>query len=816
MKKQKLTALILLVVMLLSILAGCKKNDDDEQNPDDGNASSDPNTPQFVYHATFSSVDMGEVNYIQNTFYYDGKFYFYGNFKTGTETSTYTYTDVNGEEKEETYTYDTYGYGVYSMNTDGTGLTKLFDIASDTNETSEDFTTQTGSYVYNFGMDNNGKFWALENEYTQYFDVPEDFDPETDQIWNYQSDYKERYNIIRYADDGTVADKIDLYDKLNVNTDNGYFYVNNVKIDNDGNIYITSDMIIYIVKTDDSILTVDMSNANINWVNDIIVTGKGQVYCTAYTGEGFSFIEIKPDGTLGENISADNYMYNTVPGDENYDLYYEDNYNFCGYNIETGEKEVLFNWVNCDVDSDYLSGKTVMPDGSVMAISYTWNDDYSQRSYELINVALTDRSTIPQKTTLSFACMYLDYNVRRQIIKFNKSNENYRIEVQDYSQYNTEEDYTAGYTKLAAEILAGNVPDMFATGSLPMSRFAARGLLEDLWPWIDEDTDIGGRSGLVEPVFNALTNEDGGLYQIVSTFYINTVAGRSEIVGDKMGWTLQEFYDAYSKMPEGASIFYDSMTRGSMLETICSLSLGEFADWNTGECNFDTQEFMDILNFVKMFPEEFDWDAYYGEGYVYVSDIERFQTGKQMLNSTSISDLYDLVYLDYTMGGDFTFVGYPTAAGNGSAFTVDNGIAMSSTCKDKDGAWEFMKIFLSEDYQTSNAWSLPTNKAVFDKKVEEANTVTYYTDGDGVQHENVYMTWWIDENNQLEITHVSDELIAKFMELLNTTENVYEYDESLYDIILDECGAFFAGQKSVEETVKLVQSRARIYVNEQR
>ena len=48
------------------------------------------------------------------------------------------------------------------------------------------------------------------------------------------------------------------------------------------------------------------------------------------------------------------------------------------------------------------------------------------------------------QTTLSLACNYLDYDVRRAVLDFNRKNAEFRIEVRDYSQYNTDEDYGAG------------------------------------------------------------------------------------------------------------------------------------------------------------------------------------------------------------------------------------------------------------------------------------------------------------------------------------------------------------------------------------
>ena len=41
-------------------------------------------------------------------------------------------------------------------------------------------------------------------------------------------------------------------------------------------------------------------------------------------------------------------------------------------------------------------------------------------------------------------------------------------------------------------------------------------------------------------------------------------------------------------------------------------------------------------------------------------------------------------------------------------------------------------------------------------------------------------------------------------------------NDSIYNIVSEQAQAFFAGQKSAEEVARLIQSKANIYVNEQR
>jgi ABC-type glycerol-3-phosphate transport system substrate-binding protein len=41
---------------------------------------------------------------------------------------------------------------------------------------------------------------------------------------------------------------------------------------------------------------------------------------------------------------------------------------------------------------------------------------------------------------------------------------------------------------------------------------------------------------------------------------------------------------------------------------------------------------------------------------------------------------------------------------------------MSSTCENKDGAWQFIRKLLTKEYQETNTWGdFPTNQEAFDK-----------------------------------------------------------------------------------------------------
>ena len=671
----------------------------------------------------------------------------------------------------------------------------------------------------------DGTIWLTEHVGVYTFDLPENFDSEADDKWNYHT-YEE--SIIRRQLDasGNEIGRVDISDlagKLGVE----YVYAN--LFDRAGNLYaVTETEIIMLDPQLNKVFSVEgediagsptlLSNGRLGLLNYIYDEEKETGAWTMKT--------VDPEAQdWGEEYTLPENAYNAYPGGGEYLFYYQNGDSIYGYKAGAAEGEKIFSWIDSDINRSNMEFFSFLPDGRVVVVTREWQSDNSK--VELAIMTATDRSQLPEKTTLTYATMYLGYDVRSQIIEFNKTSDKYRIEVRDYSEFATAEDSSAGLTRLNTEIVAGNVPDMLETSSIPLRQYAAKGLLEDLWPFIENDTDIGGRAGVMEHVLNA-AEQDGKLYEIFTNFAIRTVAGPKNIVGDRMSWTLADLQEALAKMPEGCAIFGQTDTKTDMLSNVMAQNADSFVDWSTGQCRFDSEDFKALLAFCNSFPAEYDWENSQDE---WEDPYTRIISGKQMLTSVYFSQLrWDFLENDglFKSQGGAAFIGYPREDGGvGSGFTTNGGVAMSAACKDKEGAWSFMRTRLlsqSTDEESARYWSnFPVNKADFDKMVEEAMTVQYEQDENGqpLLDENgqpieIKETWWISDDLQLEQGAVTQEQYDRFMALYNATDSVYYFDEAIYDIVADMAGAYFAGDRSLDDTAAQIQSRVTLYVNENR
>ena len=201
-------------------------------------------------------------------------------------------------------------------------------------------------------------------------------------------------------------------------------------------------------------------------------------------------------------------------------------------------------------------------------------------------------------------------------------------------------------------------------------------------------------------------------------------------MGEYTTWTLADVNDALSKLPEGSTVFNKYYTQAEMLQYCVAMNAESFMNWQDGTCSFDSDEFRALLEFVKPFPTDYDWQS---DSEDYESDYTSLKNGKQLLYPTSLSGFSDLYYTFAALNNDIRFVGFPREDGSsGNAFNASCTLSISTTCKDKSGAWAFIRSTLSDDYQ-KNLWNYPIVKSVFEAKAQEAMTQEYETDADGNQ-----------------------------------------------------------------------------------
>ena len=489
-------------------------------------------------------------------------------------------------------------------------------------------------------------------------------------------------------------------------------------------------------------------------------------------------------------------------------FFYGSGDSLCLWREGAQEMEVLLKWMDTGINGDTLRLLAPLAGGR-LAVMTRGKDPFSAGGAALYTLSPADAGSLPEKKVLTYATMQLLGSEKSAILAFNNASPDYRIEVTDYSIYNTAEDRTAGITRLVTEISAGKVPDILNVSTLGAEGWQARGLFEDLWPYIDSDPELG-REELMEGVFQAL--ETGGkLYQIGGSFRIWTLTGAKSVVGDRMAWTPEDLWGALAAMPEGCIPLREN-TKAGVLSNLLYSSGDRFVDWEEGVCRFDGPEFRSLLAFCGSFPG--------GAGTSDVNDeITRLCGGQQMLCSWQLTNFQSIQEMKYLLGGEVSFVGWPNGWGEvGSAFLLTESYAMSSACQDKAGAWSFLRTLLlpHADLRVDGLTEFPTNRADFARLAELSMTPEVDAGGREISTRREVLGYMNGTELAVSYYAVTQEEYDQLMALYSAIDKVYRWDRNLADIVTGEAGAYFAGDRSLDETAALIQSRASLYVNEQR
>lgn len=491
------------------------------------------------------------------------------------------------------------------------------------------------------------------------------------------------------------------------------------------------------------------------------------------------------------------------------------------YDLEKQDKTELFDWLDCDINGNYVESFGQMEDGRILAVIQDWetNDD---------GIALLSKvkaSEVVPKENITVATLSGGYNLRSYAVKFNKASDKYHVNVKEYFDYNnitaTGEDaymnaYSDAISRLNNDITSNNCPDLVDLSGINVSRLASKGAFEDLNDYLEKSSRLN-RSDFMENILDAYTYDDM-LISIPGSFTLQTVAGDKSQLGDRKGWTVEDMI-AYAEANPGKELF-DRVSKSEILGGLLMLNEDSYVDWATGECSFDNDSFKKLLQFVNSFPDEVNW-AEERE----VTPI-RIQNGEVLLYTVDIYDFQSIQTPLEIFKGDAAFIGYPTMDGSvGHAFMGSNAYAIASKAKCKDGAWEFMESVLAGEESSRNRSGFPTVKARLDALIEEVTKIEYATDENGEPY--------LDENGEpiiigagggmgwgnwfIEFHVPTQEEVDIVLEIMEHAKPVtYSGNDELMKIVLEEAEPFFKGQKSIDEVAGIIQNRVNIYVNENR
>ena len=295
---------------------------------------------------------------------------------------------------------------------------------------------------------------------------------------------------------------------------------------------------------------------------------------------------------VSEEISF-NMPFIGISGGETWDLFLSNSNAAYAYSFAESKMEKLFSWNGIGITRGSLCecGRDLVCSGALTENTPSpplvlHPIEQSQEASAVIKFATTDP-------------MGLDFRVQTAIREWNMQNPQCPIEIVDYSVYASGDDKRASTMKLTADIVAGNLPDLydFSLSSvdtvLSSATFARRGLLEDLYPFLDADPELS-REDLIPGVLSGMEIK-GSLYEFVPQYTLVTTLASTNVVGTDEILDYPSLMQIVNTSDLYESIFDKRNDRMFLLGNVVNASGKKLIDWDKGECYFDSVYFQNLL-----------------------------------------------------------------------------------------------------------------------------------------------------------------------------------------------------------------------------
>ncbi|MBE6842780.1 MAG: hypothetical protein E7510_08140 [Ruminococcus sp.] len=598
-------------------------------------------------------------------------------------------------------------------------------------------------------------------------------------------------------------------------------YSNFINVDKSGNVYfhVTDDSFengscLFIVDKDGNVKAKNTDEA-VDEIREIITSAEGDIYARYYDSANddkpvFAKINAE-DGKFGEAIVIDGInltgLTNVYSGVGENSIYIDDGISLYGYNFESKKVKEIVNWIESDF-SESFSNLAIIDENTIACIGNDYKNYDSEPSLLILTKA--DEAKLEQinnKKVITAAGFEIGDDIATQITKFNKSSDTSRIQVYDYAKHNTADDENKGIKQFNNDIVSGNIPDIvLANTNLNMDIYAKKGMFADLNTFIEKDADIK-KEDYLQNIFE-IGSYDGKLCQIIPSFTLDGLLGKTSIVGEESNWTVAEFKEFVDSF-DGNVV--ENVPREDLLTAMAGIAMSDYVDFKESKCDFDNEDFITILELIKEIGVEEEVDLFDDENEDAYNNYEkRFWNDECALEFTSISGFSEFNILESAkFKEEVTLKGMPSGKGSGITVRYGESFAISEKSENKDEAWKFVREYLLDDYQNYVIESdflgggFPIKLSTIDEMVKKSQDT----------NNNLYSNYPVG-NEMVQIGVISDESVEKVKSILESVTGDSNFDVSIMDIIKEEAELFFKDEATSAETAASIQNKVKLYLDE--
>ncbi len=474
-------------------------------------------------------------------------------------------------------------------------------------------------------------------------------------------------------------------------------------------------------------------------------------------------------------------------------LYYVGSNNELKYmDIKTQSCEILCNLLDCGI-SPYSSFMLMINDTGELAIFTAEKENLS--IYLLTNEAENDEDSDTIRL-VRLNTYGMEYVSQRAGAWSNTSGTGcIKTEKAD-----TEDKLEALRTRVMAEIVSGNGPELMWVSEDDMRMLAEKGALMDISELITKDV----QEQLLPGVLQAGT-VDGTLVGSTPEVSFYTLLAPAS-VWDKDSWTISDIMDLVESRNDWDWPFIFSHIKPSfdtLLYGMLTYNWGDtpFLDLENEISRFNSPEFIETLEFCKKYGEANNsitstWDELY----------QMLRNGSCAALRCNVLDGLQSFSRTMERAGDCRIVGFPSTKGSGNYIYSEGYLVVNANAVHIDAIKDFIACLLDYDNQFTVSWCSVRKDVIQDRVVIMPITGKIA----------ILESKGSDIYSELATKPDNTSYLEEFMAFAESCEPLPHCPQDIIVIITEELPSYFNNDRNAEETADVIHRRVQLYFNEQK
>ena len=185
---------------------------------------------------------------------------------------------------------------------------------------------------------------------------------------------------------------------------------------------------------------------------------------------------------------------------------------------------------------------------------------------------------------------------------------------------------------------------------------------------------------------------------------------------------------------------------------------------------------------------------------------------------TNITDFLDYVHACYNQNKNYAIIGTPSVDASGPRFKASETISVSATTDIESGCRKFINyLFSGAAFESDDCefWQIVTNKEIMSRNAK--TIMRCNNNGEDIliaakDSGAIAMSGGIEMSDGLK--YATEDMCESFLNSLGTISIYYYEDKEIVKFVTEELAPYYAGDRSLDETIEVLNSRVTKYVKE--